>query len=272
VVSLDDIRKHWETWARSYGTDLRATTRTSTAKILEIDALQRAVAGIRGAAGRPLDLLEAGCGNGHNCIALARAFEDCTFTAFDYVPEMAAAARALAAEAGMSSRVTILEDDVTKLEHVVGTFDVVFTVRCLINLNSDELQRAAMARLATRVRPGGYLIMIENSRTTHGAQNRARELVGLDARAPATFNRFLDEATVRPHLASLGLAVESEDFGSLHDLALYVLAPMMNGGKVDYDHPLVAAATQLSLAMNRERPAAFGAFGQNRLFLCRKPV
>ena len=270
AASLEDIRAHWENWAKSFGTDLRATTRTGTAKALEIDALARCIGGIRGTAGRPLSLLEAGCGNGYNCIALARAFEDCTFSAFDYVPDMAAAARVLVNEAGVGDRVTVFEDDVTALAHVTGTFDVILTVRCLINLNTDELQQAAIARLAGRVHDGGHLLMIENSRTTHGAQNHARELVGLAPRAPAEFNRFLDEDKVRAQLADLGFAVETEDFGSLHDIALYVLGPMMNEGKVDYEHPLVMAATQLSLAMNQERRNAFGAFGQNRLFICKK--
>jgi SAM-dependent methyltransferase len=270
-ADLEQIRAHWTNWAQSFGTDLRATTRTSTAKELELDALERTVSDIRREHGRPISVLEAGCGNGHNCIRLASAFPDCRFVAFDYIPEMVAAARELAGEAGITEeRLRIFEDDVLQLRNVVGNFDVVMTVRCLINLNTDELQTKAMTSLFGHVAAGGYLLMIENSRQTHGQQNRAREALGLPARLPAEFNRFLDEAIVLPHLRSLGLEVKTEDFGSLHDLVLYALIPAINGGTVDYAHPLVEAATRLSLSFNHEARNGFGSFGQNRLFLCRK--
>jgi hypothetical protein len=64
--------------------------------------------------------------------------------------------------------------------------------------------------------------------------------------------------------------VETEDFGSLHDLILYTLVPAINGGEVDYSHPLVEAATVLSLKTAQDNPGAFGTFGQNRLYVCQK--
>lgn len=267
----DRIREHWEAWARSFGTGLCATTRSSTAKGLEVDALRRTFARIGAEAGRPLCVLEAGCGNGHNCVRLAEAFPEWRFTGFDYVAEMVAAAEENRDAAGIApERFTVFRDDVRQLARVEGFFDIVLTVRCLINLDSDEAQLAALSRLSERVVPGGRLVMIENSRATHGRQNRARELLGLPPREPAAFNRFLDEELVRAHLRRLGYAVETEDFSSLHDLMLYALLPATNGGTVEYDHPLVQAAARLSQAFSAESPSAFGAFGQNRLFSCRK--
>lgn len=267
----DDIRRHWEGWARSFGTGLCATTRSSIAKDLEVDALRRTFARIGAEAARPLSVLEAGCGNGHNCVRLAEAFPDWRFTGFDYVAEMVAAAQENRDAAGLpAERFRVFQDDVRELARVEGSFDIVMTVRCLINLDTDVGQLAALSRLSERVVPGGHLVMVENSRATHGRQNRAREMLGLPARQPAAFNRFLDEDLVRAHLRSLGYAVATEDFSSLHDLVLYALLPATNGGTITYDHPLVAAAARLSQAMSAEGPSAFGAFGQNRLFLCRK--
>jgi hypothetical protein len=51
---------------------------------------------------------------------------------------------------------------------------------------------------------------------------------------------------------------------------LYVLVPATNGGEVDYDHPLVEAATKLSVAASSTRSGPFGSAGQNRLYLCKK--
>lgn len=271
TADLDEIRSHWENWAKSFGGDLRATTRTPTIKELEVDSLARALGAIREQACKPLSILEAGCGNGYNCLRLSQAFPDCRFTGFDYVADMVTAARALRKEAGIpDERLNLFQDDILQLVHVIGTFDVIFTVRCLINLNTDRLQLDAMSALAERVAPGGRLLMIENSRQTHGRQNRARELVGLPPRQPAEFNHFFDDPLVLSHLHALGFDVGIENFSSLHDLILYVLVPMTNGGELDYRHPLVEAATKLSLAMNGEMPGAVGTFGQNQLYYCSK--
>jgi hypothetical protein len=150
-------------------------------------------------------------------------------------------------------------------------YDIIFTDRCLINLNTDELQTTAISELCNRLKPGGHLLMIENSQQTYDRQNRARELGGLEPRSPAEFNHFYNEDVILPHLQSIGMEVqEIEDLISLHDLVLYVLVPMINDGKVDYDHPLVQAATQLNIAVSSEMPGAFGQFGQNRLYFCHK--
>lgn len=272
-LSLDEIRAHWQSWASSYGTDLRATTRTSTAKVLELDALQRALTALAPATGQPLSVLEAGCGNGHNCLHLARIFPHWRFSGFDYVAEMVSAAIATReAEGVTASQLTFFQDDVLKLAHVATTYDVVMTVRCLINLNPIGLQLQAITKLAALVAPGGALLMIENSQDSHGRQNRARELAGLPPRAAADFNLFFDEPPVRSRLDKLGFTVVTEDFSSLHDLVLYVLAPLLNEGKLDYAHPMVEAATKLSCLLNAEMPGTLGAFGQNCLFICRKAV
>jgi hypothetical protein len=152
------------------------------------------------------------------------------------------------------------------------TYDIVFTVRCLINLNEVALQKQAVSTLASRVRPGGYLLMIENSMASYRKQNECREFLGLSPRQPAAFNLFFDESEIRPHIAHADLElIDVEDFSSLHDLMLYVLLPSISEGQVDYAHPLVRAAAALSERVFSREPGAFGDFGQNRLFVCFKP-
>jgi hypothetical protein len=113
--------------------------------------------------------------------------------------------------------------------------------------------------------------MIENSQATYDHQNRYRELLGLPPRIPAAFNLFLDEQELFAHVPVAGLElVEIEDFISLHDLVLYVLVPAITNGTVDYEHPLVEAATKLSVEVSATTPSAFGAAGQNRLYAFRR--
>jgi SAM-dependent methyltransferase len=276
-MTLESIRQHWHGWATQYGTGLRATTKASSAKIIEIDALVRAVRGVALERGDRLNILEAGCGNGQNCLALADTFPQARFTGVDFIEAMIAAANHLKKERAIpDDRLAFQVGDVLDLPVPRSAYDVVFTDRCLINLNSDDLQQRAISSLRERLKPGGYLLMIENSKQTFESQNQAREGVGLAPRRPAEFNHFFDETTLRPFLHTAGLNLLTvEDFISLHDLVLYILVPMINGGEIDYEHPLVEAATGLNIALSALAPSGAGQYGQNRLFTCRrmeKPV
>jgi SAM-dependent methyltransferase len=217
-----------------------------------------------------------GCGNGVNCLALADRFPALAFDGVDFVPEMVAAAEETAGASDAADRLRFFVGDAVAVDEVAGladAYDVVFTDRCLINLQDPELQKQGITALATKLRPGGHLLMIENSASTHGLQNHYRTLLGLPPRPVASFNLFFDEAAILPHLESIGLELlDVEDFISLHDLVLYVLVPAVNGGEVDYGHPIVEAATELTRAVNAEEPGAFGASGQNRLYVCRRPA
>jgi SAM-dependent methyltransferase len=272
-MDRQEIKAHWTNWSETFGDDLRATTKTWTLKALEIDALTRRISNLIDHSNSAL-VLEAGCGNGSNCLELAKRFPKLTFHGFDFVPSMVASASDRAKSEALDDRVQFFESDVLDLGSntlLESHYQIVFTDRCLINLNTLDLQRNAISALAGRVAPDGHLLMIENSQQTYDNQNRCRTLLGLEPRKPADFNYFFVEDQIRQHLATIGIKLEDvEDFISLHDLMLYVLLPAINGGKIEYDHPLVAAATRLNIGMSLQQPNAFGTFGQNRLFVCHK--
>lgn len=273
-MDQNEIKEHWRNWAKTYSTSLRATTKTATAKAMELEALTRRFRRIQESGATINSVLEVGCGNGENVLHLATTFPQLRFTGIDIVPEMIEAAVTRRDEAGLTEdRLRLTEGNALSLPaELDASYDVIFTDRCLINLNTDELQCQALKGLCDRLPEDGYLIMIENNTTTYGQQNRAREMVGLPPRTPASFNHFFDEAVILPHLEqACGMEVlDIEDFISLHDLVLYVLVPALTGGDVDYEHPLVEIATTLNMKVSEEQPSAFGSFGQNRLYVARK--
>jgi hypothetical protein len=69
-----------------------------------------------------------------------------------------------------------------------------------------------------------------------------------------------------PHLRSQFATVEIEDFGSLHDILLYVLLPHAMKSESQYDHPLMQSVADLC----GQIPLNCGPFGQNRLYYCRR--
>lgn len=266
-MDLDHIREHWQDWATRYAADLRSTTKTPTIKQLEIDAVARLM---RKLAPQAVDCLEVGCGNLVNTLSLARMFPATRWTATDYLPEMVVNSLANRdREPDLSSRIAVSQADILKADQIAGApFDLAISVRVVINLNTWELQSQALDGLVGILRPGGHLVLAENSVHTHAAQNALRVTAGLPAREVASYNRFLDEGPLLAHLAATCDLVAVDDFGALHDLILYVLVPLANGGTVDYDHPLVRAATELCLS-SPER-LAVGPYGQNRLYAFRK--
>jgi SAM-dependent methyltransferase len=264
----DDIFSHWQNWAVRYGTDLRATTLASSIKRLEIAALRRAIERAL-VPGSSASLLEVGCGNGQNIVALAKIFAGHAFgwTGVDYVAEMVDAARKNAEDAGVSHVARFVVGDILDLDAMPGLdakYPVVFTTRVLINLDTIDKQKRAIDLLARRVTKGGTLIMIENCRQTKDRQNDLREALGLTRRADAPFNLFLDDQLIIPHLRSHFATVEIEDFASLHDILLYVLLPHAMNSEFHYDHPLMQSVADLCSRV----PVECGSFGQNRLYCC----
>ena len=58
---------------------------------------------------------------------------------------------------------------------VENEYNLVFTDRLLINLNSWKIQQQGLRQLLSRVKKKGYLLIIENFMDAYGNQNYLRE-------------------------------------------------------------------------------------------------
>lgn len=272
-MEMNEIRNHWDSLAKKHGLNLKSTTKTPTIKQLEISALARAIS-------KTIDvvqtkkILEVGCGNGHNIFALSRIFPNCSFQGLDYSEEMIKMAIKIKTDS-LSKNIEFNIADVlalTNCTEIENQYDLVFTDRLLINLNSWQIQQQGVIQLLSRVKIGGYLLIIENFTEAYGNQNYLRNLIGLQSRIPDSYNKFIDEAKLESFACDeLGLKLVSvENFGSMHDLLLYVLLPHVNGGEVIYNHPLMESVTLLLENIPEKLINEFGNFGQNKLYLFEK--
>jgi ubiquinone/menaquinone biosynthesis C-methylase UbiE len=100
-------------------------------------------------------VLEAGCGNGFNCICLGRQNPDLEIVGVDLTDEHVAAARKAAAGLG---NVRFEQGNVEHLPHGDDSFDMAFAVECLCQ--TDDL-RQALAEIHRVLRPGGRLVVID---------------------------------------------------------------------------------------------------------------
>ena len=267
-----NIRNHWESWASEYKQDLRATTKTSTIKKLEINALRKAIEQTRLDKG---NVMEVGCGNGFNCLSLAEQFSNFHFMGVDFIDAMIDNANLMlrSLPQDRSANLQYATGDVLDLANngkLLKEYDIIFTDRCLINLPEDALQLKGIDQILNKLKTGGFFIMIENMKNLRESQNHLRTSVGLIERPAPEFNHFMDEEKVLQHFENKSCELlATDDFGSLHDLILYVITPMINMGELDYNHPYVEAITEFSLK-NSDKDLSITGFGQNRLYLFRK--
>jgi len=272
-MELKDIKEHWDSLAKKHALDLLSTTKTPTIKQLEINAIARVVSKFLSGS-KTNSVLEVGCGNGYNIFGLSQLFPHLKFHGIDYSDEMIAAACKLKKELPNSELDFSVRDvlNLTAAASLKNNFDFVFTDRLLINLNSWELQQQGIEQIASCVKENGLLVIIENFTQSYANQNLLREVLGLPTRTPDPYNKFINEKEFQEFVVEK-LKFEfiySENFGSLHDLILYVLLPHINNGKVIYDHPLMKSVTSLLEGIPESLRNNFGNFGQNNLYVFKR--
>lgn len=103
---------------------------------------------------RPGRAIDLGCGTGANAIYLARnGFE---VTGIDFAPAGLDKARAAARQAGVEVR--FLEDDLTRLRHDLGTFDLLLDYGVLDDL-SDEHRNAYVREVTPLAHQGSQFLL-----------------------------------------------------------------------------------------------------------------
>lgn len=184
-MSSDPILDFWNSRASLQG---RAGSDDVIAKTLEMEALAAQI-------GEGMTLAEFGCGNGITAMQLASR-RDVRIQAFDFSPEMVAQARAQVAGSPVAERVRFEVADIRNPPPLTARFDAVYTERMLINLPDWPSQAQAIASLAGYLKPGGRLLLCENSQQGLAALNDLRRRVGLDLINPPWHNVYLDDASM----------------------------------------------------------------------------
>jgi len=275
-MDLRQIREHWDSLAKEHGIGVMSTTKTPTIKALEIDAIARTLRVILKSTKDSKSVLEVGCGNGNNIHGLAQLFPELDFVGLDYSNEMISAAQEMKLQSGLLNMNFAVEDVLNLMNNMKlkENFDIVLTDRLLINLNTWDLQKKGLSQLNQCIKNKGFLLLVENFTNSYSNQNQLRTSLNLNPRTPDPYNLFLSEEKLEPFLRNeLRLSlVLSENFGSLHDLLLYVLLPHVNNKRVVYDAPIMESVTQLLLNFPHSLQKNFGDFGQNKLYLFQKTL
>jgi SAM-dependent methyltransferase len=103
--------------------------------------------------GRPLTILDAGCGEGLLAAAIARRHPDWTIVAADLDREGLLRAKALL-QAGGVSNVHLIQLDLSR-PLAPARYDAVLALECLVEIPDDD---AALGQMVQVLRPGGLLL------------------------------------------------------------------------------------------------------------------
>jgi SAM-dependent methyltransferase len=247
-MTRDEIQRYWNARAEERGTSRAATTDDVYLRELETTTIVDAL--IRRDADHG-DLLDVGCGDGYSSLRIAAALPYLRIRGIDYSEAMIRLALANLEDApGARERVSFSVGDVTALDRSESdsTYSVALSDRCLINLESYDSQRTAVAQIAHRLRPGGWYVAIENFLEGQQELTEARRAVGLPEIPIRWHNLFFDEASFRRACEPFFSDIEIVDFSSSYYFATRVIYSgmcAMRGEEPDYRHEIHRLAIRL---------------------------
>ncbi len=174
-IALDRVRKYYddntasfERFGQGHATIHRAVwapgVQSRTDAFAYIDArIEEELAGRFGTA-RELRVLDLGCGLGASLMRLC-ARRRMLGVGVTISPVQVERATAIVADAGLASRIEIIERSFTDLPEDMGSFDVGFAIEAFVHSPSAEQFFEAVA---ARLRPGGVLIVVDDFLTSAG--------------------------------------------------------------------------------------------------------
>ena len=166
--------------------------------------------------------LDVGCGSGYATRQFAPLVA--AITGMDCSEAMI---RRALESAGRPANAKFSVGDVLQLSPAeTGSFDVVTTIRCLINLPSWDDQKQALQNIASVVKPGGRLIFVEGCRDGRNALDAMRRVLGLETMPTVWHNRDFDRKETLALLSQWFDVVEERGIG-LYDLIARVAHPLM---------------------------------------------
>jgi ubiquinone/menaquinone biosynthesis C-methylase UbiE len=152
----------WSAMATQHGGNLSATASTLWVRAASLRRLNQVI--------KPADrVLDVGCGNGSSL--LGPLSHKCLAYGVDMTEEMLQNAKQLHPKARGLCR-----SDACYLPFKSGSFDVVYSSRCVINVLTEEMQQVALSEIFRVVKPGGTVVLMENFEEPLARMNRAREL------------------------------------------------------------------------------------------------
>lgn len=177
-------------------------------------------------------ILDVGCGEGSSSLIFAAEVEQ--LIGIDYSESLISQA-----SSKRVSNTEFIHADVLNLQHMFeeSSFDALISIRCLINLPSEEMQYAALDSMFAILKPGGLMFFSEGYENGWNGINVQRQRNGLPVMDIVSYNKLFNELELERFLNQKGKIKEFIGFGDY----LYgsrILHPLICDNNVRHDSPI----------------------------------
>jgi ubiquinone/menaquinone biosynthesis C-methylase UbiE len=225
---IDDILKiqqYWEERAQIAKLNPNATTDDIFLRELEIRTFIHA---LRKQNKEKIYLLDLGCGDGFTTIRIAKEFSNYHFLGLDYSENMISNAKLRLGNENdpkLNDRIEFKIGDATKVNQQFsnGTFDIVISLRCLINISSSKQQYNTIKQISKILKKKGVYMSSENFEDGNEELNKIRVKMGLPIIPIRWHNKFFNLSDYLKQTEELFKNVEILNFSSSYYYATRVI-------------------------------------------------
>lgn len=214
-MDFEQIKKYWDGRAAS-DSSAQSTTMDFYLREIEFGVVKKVIENVG-----PATVMDVGCGDARTTARLASEFTERNFFGGDYSESMVKNARQVIRQAKIHNLDVMLSDVCQKIP--VQNLDMVYTTRCLINLPSWDLQKAALRNIAEALAAGGQYVMIENFVEGQNNLNRIRVDFGLPEIAIREHNHFFEREPLLNYVSEYFDVLEEVNISSTYYLVSRVI-------------------------------------------------
>jgi len=170
-------------------------------------------------------MVDVGCGNGAASIQISKIMK-LNLLSIDGNKEMITLAKQQSLE-GIKGKILFSQEDIINFK-TTSKFDVVFSIRCIINLLDWEDQMKALLNMINPLKKNGRLVLLEAFSDGLEELNQARSEFGLESIPPAFHNLHLNKQKVFDFLNKQNLElIEENNFLSSYYFFTRIIYPAL---------------------------------------------
>ena len=240
---MDAIKEHYKRLARTSGSAKDMSMKDIHTKDAEINEIEKSIKYLVNKK-KYKKILEIGCGNGYTSKQLSEEL-NVNIVGLDYCEELIDIAKKRKLK-----NVNFCIGDVLKLDFESESFDIVYSERCLINLDSWQKQKKALNEIHRVLKKDGIYVMIECFLDGLDTINKARRVVGLLPIEQPFHNKYFDKKKLYKYIVNKFINFEQNDqefkkiykqnFLSSYYFGSRVLYPsIVKKGEVEYNNKFI---------------------------------
>lgn len=233
-MRMDKIKEHYINEAKELGLSKQSTMKDTNTRDKEVEMIIKYIGVLQNNFKKP-KILEVGCGNGYTAEKISENLDFFSLTCIDFCEEFIEIAKQRNLK-----KVIFRYGDVLNLDLDDLSFEIVFTERCLINLDSWEKQKIGFNEIRRVLKTGGYFIMIESFTDGLNDLNEARNAVGLESIPQPFHNLYIDKDKflefIKEKFEILNTDPPTENFLSSYYYGSRIIYPALITGKKDIEY------------------------------------